>query len=231
MSTNLKPGTLILSNLSMFNESVVFFENIIQPALFRAIDNKCKQFCKNNGWHGVFAFNDSEQLWFAPNEWIIETKSKRQKKDDIGCKASLYLHIKSDIDFYTAQLCNEGSSDGGAEFRFCLESAYFSNGTNIKKIYENVRFEADKIINSLISEYQLKLVPNAIAEFYLPLILNSKDIASAWDKSNIEDDPSVDLSVEECFEPISVVLEKFNSAIELLYKLVEVFENEKNKFA
>ena len=45
-------GILILSQLKMFNEAVVYFEKHLSPAFWKSFDQCVERFMKDNSWVG-----------------------------------------------------------------------------------------------------------------------------------------------------------------------------------
>ena len=65
-------GILILSQLKMFNEAVVYFEKHLSPAFWKSFDQCVERFMKDNSWVGKANYEHQDYCWLAHPAWVIE---------------------------------------------------------------------------------------------------------------------------------------------------------------
>ena len=196
MANENKAGALILSQLGMFNESVVFFENTVQPSILEGIDKVVEDFSEENGWVGSFDLAGDLDCWLAPSEWGLP-----DTEDEIDPKAWFAVDtINDDDDYWIARFCGQGVAGGEIGFHFYVKHKDFG-GKNAWKAY------AKRIDSALISKLVALGFKN-IGEgvFFLPVHLDANLLASTWeDSGKFSDD-------DEVFDPVREVLEKLQQA-------------------
>lgn len=160
-------GTLILSQLKMFNEAVVVFEEHIDPAFWKGFDQCIERFTKANNWCGEAEFAQKESVWLAPPSWSIEANT---------CKYWFENHVtvSKDVDFLLAVMTNTKTEQGEFGFQFKLNADWFG-GTRKLNAYAN----------SVDQTYRTQLVALGFDDqgkgnFFLPVILDSKRLAECW---------------------------------------------------
>lgn len=171
MSEENKAGHLILSQLRMFNEAVILFENVVSPAIEKGLDNIVESFADDNNWDGKFEFaSEDADLWVAPNHWIINPGEKKLKP-----KAWFGIdYIDGDNDSWVALLCGVASHDGQAGFMFSVDHSLFGG-----KVAWNTC--AKKLSKELISRLtSLGFQNRNNGEFFLPVTLNNQLLAQSW---------------------------------------------------
>lgn len=203
MANEREAGTLILNQLKTFNDSVIYFEKVLIPAVFGGIDSCVKTFCdQNDGWNGDFNLADEDEMscWLQPVDWVI-TKSDNDPED----KASFYIDfINDDINYYFTTLCGLSNAGGEAGFIFDCNKKAFGG----KKAWTNHIKKAGKILDDILA---LGFKNMSDGNFFLPIQLDSQILAKTWydfGKFTNED---------ECFQPIQ-------DALEILEKSVPLFD-------
>ena len=131
MEEERKAGSLIISQLGMFNEAVSLFNNIVEPAILEAFDKSVESFAHENNWIGTFDLEgDDDDCWLAPSAWNIA---------DLGEKAEhkAWFEIDSineEDDSWTALFCRQANTGGEAGFVFNVDHKKF-NGKNAWNAY------------------------------------------------------------------------------------------------
>ena len=202
MANGHQAGSLILNQLKTFNESVVYFEQILEPAIIDGINSCVDEFCNNDeNWVGDFKFIEDDDCWLTPKHWVID----QQNKKHIDSKALFYIgSINDNYDYWTALFCNVGSNGGEAGFIFKYDKKIFGSS----KAWNNYIKKEDKIMGKIIS---LGFINRDDGNFFLPVKLDLQLLANTWDESGeftAEDD---------CFQPI-------RDALDILAKSVPFFD-------
>ncbi|HCT3785149.1 MULTISPECIES: hypothetical protein [Morganellaceae] len=160
-------GTLMLSNLKMFNEAVVTFEQYIDPAFWKGFDLCVERFKKENNWAGEIGMAQKDYLWLAPSSWVIETDNCKYwfENDSI---------TSEDGNYYIALLTQSHIGQGAFGFKFKLAPSWFG-GTRKMNTY----------INSTDQKYRTQLVELGFQDqgkgnFFLPLTLDINQMAECW---------------------------------------------------
>jgi len=109
-------GTLILSQLKMFNEAVVFFERHIEPAFWKGFDQCVEHFIKTNNWLGSAKFAQKEYLWIAPASWKTGPKQWKSWFDS-------YNTTKEGFDYHLSVITQANTEQGEFGFLFKLDSS------------------------------------------------------------------------------------------------------------
>ena len=204
MANGREAGTLILNQLKIFNDSVVYFEQVLSPAVLSGIDSCIEAFCdKNDNWKGEFNLADeNEACWLQPITWIIT-----QSDNDPENKASFYIDYindDDDIDYRASLFCGVGNTGGEAGFMFDCNKKAFGG----KKAWLNHLKKVDKILEDILA---LGFKNMNDGNFFLPIKLDSQLLAKTWDDlGKFKND-------DECFQPI-------NEALETLEKSVPFFD-------
>lgn len=123
MTKAYEAGTLILNQLNIFNEGVVFFENVLSPAVDKAIDSCVEIFCENSDdeWEGDFDFAEDDNCWLAPKRWNTNPEDEKpnfKASFDISC-------INDEGDYWVALFCDVGVAGGEAGFMFSCQAREF----------------------------------------------------------------------------------------------------------
>ena len=202
MAEEFQAGKMILSDIGMFNEAKILFEEVVEPAVLGAVDECVEAFAKAEQWVGVFKFaGDEKDCWLAPVQWNIGAES-----DELDPKAWLAVDwFNNDCDYWTALFCNQGRSGGKAGFMFGADNDTFG-----KKIAWNKAFkQIDPIAIAELKKIGFKIVENADGKqtFFLPFHLDAAALAKTWgnDGEFSDGDP--------CFDPVKAALEKLKQAL------------------
>ncbi|EKN4146359.1 TPA: hypothetical protein PXN30_002062 [Yersinia enterocolitica] len=163
-------GTLILSDLKMFNEAVVFFEQHIIFAFWKGFDQCVERFIKANNWVGSSNYELREYLWLAHPAWVIED-------DDCKYWFENYSSVSKGNDYSLAVITGSGTEQGEFGFQFKLNPSCFG-GTKKLNAY----------VNTILQEYREQLVNLGFIDqgkgnFFLPITLDSNQLAECWKES------------------------------------------------
>jgi hypothetical protein len=201
MTSEFQAGKMILSQISMFNEAVVMFETVIEPAAMGAIDECVQAFAKEEKWDGGFKLKgENEDCWLAPKQWDIA-----EKDDEPQSKAWFAIdYIQRQGDYQAALFCEQGSAGGKAGFLFKVNPGVYGTEAACSKYLRSLN--GDKI--EQLRKFDLELVEykKGKSTFFLPIVLNAESLAETWGNSG-------EFSAENpCFEPVKVALEKLKMA-------------------
>jgi hypothetical protein len=192
-------ASLILTNLGMFNESVIFFNAKVEPKFLEAIDNAVEQFVEANVWVGKFELNGDSNCWLAPEKWNMAAPG-----EDSDPKAWFGIEcINGDDDYWTALFCGVGSQSGEAGFMFDVLPREFG-GRNAWR--NNI---PPTVVDGL---KELGFIQKGGGKFFLPIRLDLTKLATAFE----EDEPDF----EDVLEPLKDALNKLVEASVLLDPLV-----------
>ena len=205
MANGHQAGSLILNQLRTFNDSFIYFEQVLEPALWGGIDLCVEAFCnERDDWSGEFNFTDEENCWLQPLHWII-TKGDNDSED----KAFFYFRIiNDDVNFYVATLCGLSNTGGEAGFMFKCNNKIYGG----KKAWTSHIKKEDKKLEDIIS---LGFKNMGDGNFFLPVKLDSLLLANTWDeygKFTNED---------ECFQPIRDSLDTLAKSVPLFDTLMQ----------
>lgn len=123
-------GTLILSQLKMFNEAVVYFEQHLSPAFFKSMDRCIDRFVKDNNWVGKINYEQKGYFWLAHPDWVIEGENCK-------CWFADYVTVSEGNDFLLAVLTGTGTEKGKFGFELKINHGYFGNAKNIASHVSN----------------------------------------------------------------------------------------------
>jgi hypothetical protein len=213
MADEKKAGSLILNQLGMFNEAVIFFGNTVEPAILAAFDKVVENFANERNWDGEFDLEgDDNECWLSPSGWKISEPGKDTEEN----KAWFEVDSRSDNeDYWTALFCRQASAGGEAGFVFNVNHKKF-NGKNAWNAYSS------NIDSDLITELDKNGFKNlGKGKFFLPIHLNADKLVAAWEKCGNE--KLDDFVEDECFEPLNDALEKLESTWEVFDKIINGF--------
>lgn len=205
MSEDKKAGHLILSRLGMFNEAVVLFENVIEPAMKKGIDACAEYFVEENDWCGEFEFHSDDSCWLAPAHW-----RSNPGDEDPELKAWFEIdYIEDNNDFWTALFCGVATQGGEAGFSFCIDPASFGgkNAWNAcaKKIPQDLILALDGIGFKNLGK----------GKFFLPVRLDCQQLAQSWlefGEFTRDDDSLI---------PLAASLEKLKQAVWIFDQIMQ----------
>lgn len=199
MAEESQAGKLILSQIGMFNEAVILFVNVVEPALLGAVDDCVEAFAKAEQWDGLFDLADDSDCRLAPAQWNVGEES-----DDFDPKAWFAIDvIKDNDDYWSALLCNQGSQGGEAGFMFGVDKGTFGKKREWNKLFSKI----DAAMLTKLEKLGFKIVEDeGCKTFFLPIHLDAAMLAETWGK----DDEFSD--ADPCFEPVKAALETLKTA-------------------
>jgi hypothetical protein len=213
MADEKKVGSLILNQLGMFNEAVIFFENIVEPAILEAFDKVVENFANENNWHGAFDLEGGKDCCLLPSAWII-TYPEKEKKGKYEYRARFEIvSINDQDDYWTACFCRQASAGGEAGFVFSVNHNEFG-GVKAWNAYA-ANIDSGLIAELVNEENGFKKL--GTGEFFLPIHLDADKLKSAWEAyGNINGDAFA----KECFEPLNTALETLESTWGIFDKIM-----------
>ena len=206
MTQNHTAGTLLFKQLKTFNESVVYFEQTLQPALLKAIQDCVEDFCSSgSGWHGHFDFPEESDCRLAPLHWLIEQGEEEVSFQKQTHKAIFKIHcIEDNDDYWPALFCGVGTAGGEAGFMFDCDGKAFGGKNAWKRCVRQATSQLDQLA-------KLGFKDLGDGNFFLPVRLNTDALASTWEESGKFDKD------DDCFQPV-------RDALECIAKAAPVFD-------
>lgn len=206
MTQNHTAGTLLFKQLKTFNESVVYFEQTLQPALLKAIQDCVEDFCSSgSGWHGHFDFPEESDCRLAPLHWLIEQGEEEVSFQKQTHKAIIYIDcIEDNDDYWSALFCGVGTAGGEAGFMFDCDGKAFGGKNAWKRCVRQATSQLDQLA-------KLGFKDLGDGNFFLPVRLNTDALASTWEESGKFDKD------DDCFQPV-------RDALECIAKAAPVFD-------
>lgn len=200
-------GTLILSQLKTFNESVVYFENMVEPAFFDAIDSCVKKIYEDSeGWCGESELANDSNCWLAPDCW-----NTNPDEEDPDLKAWFevdMINADDNKDYWTSLFCGVGSASGEAGFMFRCQVKEFGG----KVAWKNHIKSQEKFVYS-IEKLGFKNQNNG--SFFLPVRIDFSELAKTWDDAGeLKGD-------DDCFQPVRDALETVAQSVPLFDALMQ----------
>lgn len=204
-------GTLMLSNLKMFNEAVVAYEEYIDPAFWKGFDLCVELFKKENNWAGEIELTQKDYLWLAPLDWAIKAED-----NDYKYWFSKHLTTAEDVDYYLAVLTQTHTEQGAFGFQFRLNSSWFGGSRKMNAYLNNTNQEYRTQLVNLGFEDQGK------GNFFLPIILDIRQVADCWKEYGAFP------AEHEVFIPLHHALEKLVKSVAIFDSVFSalVIENE-----
>lgn len=205
MTNGHEAGTLILNQLKTFNESSVYFNQVISPAVLGGINSCVDEFCQNSeNWVGVFKFFDENDCWLTPGHWVIS-----QNDNYIDSKAWFAIDcVNGDEDYWEALFCNVGSNGGEAGFMFDCNKKVMGG----KTAWKNCIKSSGKTIEEITA---LGFKNMNDGSFFFPVKLDLQLLAKTWDESGeftTEDD---------CFQPIRDAMDTLAKSVPFFDALIQ----------
>lgn len=216
MADETKAGALLISQIGMFNEAVIHWNNVVEPAILSAIDQRVKDFAENNGFDGEFDLAESDNCWIAPPSWKIAAQDEKPAQDEkLAYKAWIEIGCTDDSgDFWTALFCTQGSNGDEAGFIFDVNAKSEFNGQKAWNAYA-AKIEADLVKDLEVFGYKYL----GKGKFFMPVHLDATQLAEAWEAYGTDGN----LADDDCFEPIINVLEKIKESIPTFENIMENF--------
>ena len=209
MTQNHTAGTLLFKQLKTFNESVVYFEQTLQPALLKAIQDCVEDFCSSGSdWHGHFDL-ENEDWQLAPLDWLIEHEEETDEEEVSFLKQTHKAifeinYIEDNDDYWSALFCGVGTAGGEAGFMFDCDGKAFGGKNAWKRCVRQATSQLDQLA-------KLGFKDLGDGNFFLPVRLNTDALASTWEESGKFDKD------DDCFQPV-------RDALECIAKAAPVFD-------
>lgn len=202
-------GTLMLSNLKMFNEAVVAFEQYIDPEFWKGFDLCTERFKNENSWTGNTGMTQKDYLWLAPQHWAVNAETNTYKY-----WFENHLTTGEGVDYSLAVLTQSQTEQGAFGFQFKLNSSWFG-GTRKMIAY----------INNAAQDYRTQLITLGFEDqgkgnFFLPVKLDLSQVTECWKEYGA-------FPVEhEVFTPLQQALEKLVKSVAIFDELFSSFAAE-----
>lgn len=205
MSEENKAGQLILSQLGMFNEAKILFENTVEPAVLRGIDTCVESYAEDNDWNGKYELVSEYDCYLAPKTWITNPGEEEPE-----FKAKFVIDTIDDHDdYWTADFCGLASQGGQAGFMFSVDHASFGGKNAWNACAKKIPAELISQLTKLGFQNQNK------GEFFLPVTLNNQLLAQSWLEYGefTKDDDSL--------IPLCEALEKLKQAVPIFDQIMQ----------
>lgn len=190
-------GKLILSQLKMFNEAVVYFEQHLIPAFWKGFDQCVERFIKDNNWAGKSNYEHQEYCWLAHPGWVIE---------GVNCKC--WFENSSTVsrrdDYVLAVLTGTGTVQGKFGFEFKLDGGYFGGVKKIASYANNLQQSCREEL------HRLELEDHGKGNYFIPVTIDPGVLAECW--ADFGEFPPE----HEVFSPLRAVLDKLLQSTETL---------------
>ena len=218
MTQNHTAGTLLFKQLKTFNESVVYFEQTLQPALLKAIQDCVEDFCSSgSGWHGHFDFPEEFDCHLAPLHWLIEQGEEEVSFQKQTHKATFEInYIEDNYDYGSALFCGVGTAGGEAGFMFDCDVKAFGGKHAWRRCVRQATSQLDQLA-------KLGFKDLGDGNFFLPVRLNTDDLASTWEESGTFDKD------DDCFQPVQDALARIAKAVPVFDALMDSCPEKANK--
>ncbi|AVT60023.1 MULTISPECIES: hypothetical protein [Pectobacterium] len=181
-------GTLILSQLKMFNEAVVYFEQHLSPAFWKSFDQCIERFMKDNNWAGKANYEHQDYCWLSHPGWVIE---------GVNCKYWFENSstVSDGADYILAVLTDTGTEQGQFGFEFKLNTGYFGGVKKIASYANNIQQSYRKQLQDL------GFLDQGKGNYFLPVTIEYNLLTECWKEYG-------EFPVEnEVFSPLRAALE------------------------
>ena len=199
MSDNRQAGRMILEDLQLFNQTVVLFEQEIEPEIRAKFSEATLTWAEEHGWSSFADDEDICKYWVAPLCW----RFKDAKGDDSANPWFQVFSAEESASYRLADLCSIGST--GLSLRFYV----FEKGLGFegKKVWK-------KSLKAFGDKYAERLKPFGLfydeRGFHCPLKLDPTKLADAWG----------DDSYDELFEPLIAALDALEKAVPIFDEMI-----------
>lgn len=229
MTQNHTAGTLLFKQLKTFNESAVYFEEKLEPALLKAIQDCVENFCSSEiGWHGHFDFLKKYDCQLARLDWLIEQDEEDTDEEEVSFlkqthKAKIYIQsIESKHDYWSALFCGVGSTGGEAGFMFDCDGKAFGGQIAWRKCVKQATLQLDQLA-------KLGFKNQGDGNFFLPVRLSTDDLASTWEESGKSGKSCTFDKDDDCFQPVQDALARIAKAVPVFDALMDSCSVKANK--
>lgn len=208
-SNERKAGSLILSQIAMFNEASVLFNETVQPEVLNCIDLIVENFCKQSDrWTGKFDLQRSEDCWLSLKDW-----NRSQGNDDLNFIAWFGIgeYLESSDDSWIAVFCNAGVGGSECGLKFSVDHSVFGG----KQAWKNFVTTLDQKITTELESAGFKNIGRQNEGcYFIPFHLNAETLASAYEDTN-----GLDYE-HEAFDPVREALKKIDASVEVFQKII-----------
>lgn len=212
MADETKAGALLLSQIGMFNEAVVHWENVVQPKILGAMDIIVEKFAEQNGWDKKCDFEENNDCWIAPTSWRLEDQDGDQDH-----KAWFYMDdINASYDYWIATYCGQGQEGGEAGFIFDVNAKMF----NGQRAWNTYTTKIGSELVKALEKYNYKDLGKG--RFLLPIHLDPEQLAKAWETYGADD---IKIAEDECFDPVRTALKTIEDSVGIFDKIMEGFSS------
>ncbi|AIU71607.1 hypothetical protein AT03_03805 [Hafnia alvei FB1] len=190
-------GILILSQLKMFNEAVVYFEQHLSPAFWKSFDQCVERFMKDNNWAGKANYEHQDYCWLAHPGWVLE---------GISCKYWFQNSstVGKENDYFLAVLTGTGTEQGQLGFEFKLNTGHFGG---VKKTANYVNTMEQSYREEL---QELGMLDHGKGNYFLPVAIEPNILTECWREHG-------EFPVEhEVFSPLRKTLEMLLQSTKVL---------------
>lgn len=195
-------GALLLSQLKMFNQAAVVFENQITPAFWKGFDQRVKQFVMVNNWRGESDIEEDDVLWIAPTSW-------HESGDKCKCWFENYQTNCREEDYLLAVLTGNATEKTAFGFRLALDTSIYGGVPNLK------RYKNDTTLPVLEMLKEMGFEDHGKGNFFIPLQLDIRQLSECWLEYG-------KFSAEHpLFDPLADVLARLKDSIPLFDEILE----------
>jgi hypothetical protein len=188
-------AVLIIKNLVLFTDALMYFESEVQPRVFREIDDLHSGFIKNQGWVGQVGYMGRDDgSWMMPYDW------KSEDGEDLFWFG--FEDLSTDDRPELAVIC--GLADAPFAFFFRVGHRCFGGKKKFQALYEPHQAYLQKELSAI------GFTVHANGEFSYAVNLDLAQLADGW----AEDD------LTSALEPIGKGLEKIKQAADVLSNMI-----------
>lgn len=194
-------GALLLSQLKMFNQAAVVFENQIEPAFSKGFDQCVKQFVMTSDWHGESDIEEDDYLWISPSSWYVS-------EDKCKCWFENYQTESGEKDYLLAVLTHNATEKTAYGFRLTLDTGIYGGVRNLKHyVNEKTRPVLERLAAMGFEDH-------GKGNFFIPLYLDVGQLTECWREYG-KFPPEHAL-----FDPLKHVLAKLKEAVPLFDEIL-----------
>ena len=190
-------GKTILSQFTLFNKAVIFYETQISPVISTAIDTHVSTWLEENDWKGETDVSDTlEDLWTCPANWL------ENDEDEPFARFKLELRDEEGTDSYEiADLFRVGQSEFG--FRFHPEHSWFGGKSQWNQTVKGM----GDLIGSITENGWINEGKGIL---FRPIPMSADVLVEAWENEDWE----IALS------PITYVLDSIRTDIRMFDRMI-----------
>lgn len=134
----IRAGAVILKDLSLFNQAVIFLEEQIDPAIRSAISEMANEWIKQKNWKGEADVSETvTDMWLCPSDWA------ENEEEPLGRFRFGYQNEKATNSYEIADLFNLGQTNFG--FRFMPGYGWFGGKGPWAAFMKTISDQTEKI--------------------------------------------------------------------------------------